>query len=121
MDVELQYGADGLTVEGLPDARTTVVNPSHLPSVEDEYDVVKAAIRLPVAGPPLRRLLRPGQRVAISVCDGTRPQPREVIVPAVLDELEGIVRLEDVVVLVATGTHRGNARRSYGPCWGTRS
>ena len=47
--------------------------------------------------------------VAISVCDGTRPQPRKIVVPAILDELEGIIRLEDVVVLVATGTHRGNS------------
>jgi nickel-dependent lactate racemase len=31
-----------------------------------------------------------------------------VVIPAILDELDGIVRLEDVVVLVATGTHRGN-------------
>jgi lactate racemase len=109
--VELQYGADGLLVEGLPDSRTTVVNPSHLPGVADEYAVVKDAMRQPVAGPPLRELLRRGQAVAISVCDGTRPQPREVVVPAILDELEGIVRLEDVVILVATGTHRGNSEK----------
>ncbi len=51
---------------------------------------------------------RPGQTVAISVCDGTRPQPRHLMVPAVLDELDGIVDPDDVVVLVATGTHRGN-------------
>ena len=30
------------------------------------------------------------------------------MIPAVLEELEGIVALEDVVMLVATGTHRGN-------------
>ena len=30
------------------------------------------------------------------------------MVPAVLSELDGVVRLEDVVVLVATGTHRTN-------------
>ena len=69
---------------------------------------MQAALRAPVAGPPLRSLVRPGQTVAISICDGTRPQPRDIVVPAILDELDGIVRLEDVVVLVATGTHRGN-------------
>lgn len=30
------------------------------------------------------------------------------MIPAVLDELDGVVRREDVVILVATGTHRGN-------------
>ena len=66
------------------------------------------ALRAPVAGPPLRELVGPGQTVAIAVCDGTRPQPRHIVVPAILDELAGVVPLDDVVVLVATGTHRGN-------------
>jgi nickel-dependent lactate racemase len=30
------------------------------------------------------------------------------MIPAILAELDGIVRLEDLVILVATGTHRGN-------------
>jgi hypothetical protein len=37
MDIELQYGSDGLIVEELPDARTTFVNPSHLPGADDDY------------------------------------------------------------------------------------
>jgi nickel-dependent lactate racemase len=109
IDVELQYGAASLTVSGLPGARTTVVEPAHLPSVADESFVVTTALREPVAGPALRACVRRGQTVAISVCDGTRPQPREVVIPAILAELEGIVRLEDVVILIATGTHRGNS------------
>src|SRR4029079_343630 len=32
------------------------------------------------------------------------------MIPAVLDELDGIVRPDDVTVLVATGTHRANTR-----------
>src|SRR4029453_13729949 len=35
-------------------------------------------------------------------------RPREVMIPAILDELDEIVDLDDVVVLVATGTHRAN-------------
>jgi nickel-dependent lactate racemase len=108
MDVELQYGTEGLVVHGLPDGRTTVVEPSHLPAAPDEHAEVVRAIRELLSGPPLRELLSPGKSVAISVCDGTRPQPREVVVPALLEELDGVIRLEDVVILVATGTHRGN-------------
>jgi nickel-dependent lactate racemase len=57
----------------------------------------------------LREVVHGRRTVAISVCDGTRPQPRHIVVPALLEELDGLVRLEDVVVLVATGTHRGNS------------
>jgi nickel-dependent lactate racemase len=105
--VELAYGRDGLTVD-LPEERTTVVEPLHPPAAADERGAVLEALRHPLAGPPLREVVRGRRTVAISICDGTRAQPREIVVPAILEELEGLLRLEDVVVLVATGTHRGN-------------
>ncbi|AYC43849.1 MULTISPECIES: nickel-dependent lactate racemase [Streptomyces] len=108
MKVRLAYGRSGLDID--VDPRTaTVVEPVHHEAAPDQSAVLRAALRDPVAGPPLRERVRPGQTVAISACDGTRPQPRHLMIPAVLDELDGIVRLEDVVVLVATGTHRGNS------------
>jgi len=107
--VELAYGETGLAID-VPADRTTVVTPRQLEAVPDERGAVRAALRHPTAGPPLRDRVHAGQTVAISMCDGTRPQPRHVMIPALLDELDGIVRPEDVVVLVATGTHRGNTR-----------
>jgi nickel-dependent lactate racemase len=105
--VELAYGETGLVVD-LPSDRTTVVVPRHVAAVADERAAVLDALRRPTFGAPLRERLRPGQHVAISICDGTRPQPRRVVVPALLDELEGVIDADDVVVIVATGTHRGN-------------
>jgi nickel-dependent lactate racemase len=105
--VRLAYGDAGLSVD-LPAERTTVVEPVYVPGAADQRDVLRAALRNPVAGPPLRELARPGQKVAISMCDGTRAQPRHLMIPAVLEELDGVVDLDDVVILVATGTHRGN-------------
>jgi nickel-dependent lactate racemase len=105
--VELAYGETGLAID-VPADRTTVVMPRQIDAVPDGRAAVVAALRQPTAGPPLRDRVRPGQTVAISMCDGTRPQPRHVMIPALLDELDGIVHPDDVVVLVATGTHRGN-------------
>ena len=105
MKVRLAYGGGGLEVE-LPEERTTVVEPAYHEGAADETAVLRAALRAPVAGPPLRELARPGMKVAISMCDGTRAQPRDKMIPAVLDELG--VPDSDVVILVATGTHRGN-------------
>jgi lactate racemase len=117
MRVRLAYGESGLDIVVNP-AITTVVEPVHHPAAPDQAAVLRAALRAPVAGPPLRERVRPGQTVAISACDGTRPQPRHLMLPAVLAELDGVVRREDVVVLVATGTHRGNSaaelRRMFG-------
>src|SRR6185436_10439313 len=105
MKVRLAYGAGGLEVE-LPEERTTVVEPAYHEGAPDELDVLRRALQEPVAGPPLRELARAGSKVAISMCDGTRAQPRDKMIPAVLDELG--VPDEDVVILVATVTHRGN-------------
>ena len=105
--VRLAYGDTGLSVD-LPAERTTVVEPVYAQGAADQREVLRTALRRPVAGPPLRELARPGQKVAIAMCDGTRAQPRHLMIPAVLEELDGIVDLDDVVILVATGTHRGN-------------
>lgn len=105
--VRLAFGKSGLDVE-LPAERTTVIEPVFEAGDSDPMAVLRGALTEPVAGPRLRDIVRPGQTVAISMCDLTRPQPRALMLSALLDELDGRVRLEDIVVLVATGTHRGN-------------
>lgn len=105
--VRLAYGETGLDLRVDP-AVTTVVAPRHHQASSSPREILRAALRSPVAGPPLRDRVRRGQTVAISACDGTRPQPRHLMIPAILEELDGLVDLADVVVLVATGTHRGN-------------
>jgi nickel-dependent lactate racemase len=107
VNVRLAYGTSGLDVE-LPPARTTVIEPLSHPGAADEAAELRAALAAPVAGPRLRELVRPGQTVAIAICDGTRAQPRELMIPALLEELDGVAADEDIVLLVATGTHRGN-------------
>ena len=107
IDVNVAYGRDGVRVS-LPRSRTTVVAPAHQPATAAPREVLRAALRQPVAGPPLRELVTAGQRVAVAICDGTRPQPREAMVRALLAELAGVIRVEDVTLLVATGTHRAS-------------
>ena len=106
MLTELAYGTAGLTIE-LPDD-AVVVAPQHAVPAADAAATLRRALREPVAGPALRRRVRRGQTVAISACDITRAQPRAAMIGAVLDELDGVVRLDDLVVLVATGSHRAN-------------
>ena len=107
LDIDLAYGRQGLSIS-LPAERTTVVAPAYHPAAPDVPAALRDALRHPVAGPPLRAVVRPGQRVAVSVCDVTRPQPREAMLRALLTELAGLVSPDDVTVLIATGTHRGN-------------
>ncbi|RYF57048.1 MAG: nickel-dependent lactate racemase, partial [Comamonadaceae bacterium] len=105
--MELAYGKGGLTIE-LPEARTTVVSPAYQEAAVDVPTTLRNALAKPVSGAPLRDIVRPGQKIAVSMCDLTRPQPRELMVRALLAELDGIVTRDDVTLLIATGTHRGN-------------
>jgi nickel-dependent lactate racemase len=106
MIVGLSYGEQGLDIE-VP-AGAVVVCPKDAAAAADPLAELTAALRAPVTGPPLREKVKRGQKVAISVCDGTRAQPREIMLRAVLSELDGIIDSRDIVILVATGTHRAN-------------
>ena len=101
--VRVAYGATGLIVTVPHDA--TVVSPSYAEPVADEVAAVRGALESPVAGVRLRDLVRRGSSVAIAVCDATRPQPRRPMLEAIAGVLDGIIRDDDVVVLIATGTH----------------
>ena len=107
MKVQIAYGERGLEVD-LPPDRTTVIVPTHDPPAPDALEAVRTALRQPISGPQLRDVVHRGQKVAISVCDGTRAQPRRIVIPAILDELDGIVPTWRTSCPVATGTHRGN-------------
>jgi nickel-dependent lactate racemase len=104
--LRLDYGTDGLVVT-LPDERVTVIEPVARPAAPDPHATLLDAIRHPIDSAPLRDRVRPGKRIAISVCDITRAQPRALQIAALLAEMPG-VRDEDVTILIATGTHRAN-------------
>jgi lactate racemase len=106
MRVKLDYGTDGLDV-ALPDDHVTVIEPLYRPPAADPLATLLAAMRAPIDRPPLPAIVKPGQKIAISVCDITRAQPRREMLTAIFTELPH-VRLEDVTILIATGTHRAN-------------
>jgi nickel-dependent lactate racemase len=84
-----------------------MVEPSFLPAINNPQAALIAALRAPIGRPPLRDIVRPGQKIAISVCDITRPQPRQAMLRAIIEEMPDI-NPHDVTILIATGTHRTN-------------
>jgi nickel-dependent lactate racemase len=104
--VRLDYGVTGLEVD-LPQERVTIIEPVFRPAIADPHRALMAALRAPLGRPPLRDLVRRGQRVAISVCDITRAQPRQEMLAALFEEMPEIPA-EDITILIATGTHRTN-------------
>jgi lactate racemase len=106
MKLKLDYGTTGL-IEEFPDD-ATVIEPLYVPPVPDPLTTLRDAIRSPLGKKQLRELVKPGQKVAVSVCDITRAQPRQVMLEALFSEIPGL-RLGDVTIFIATGTHRQNS------------
>jgi len=104
--LKLDYGSNGLTVD-LPEDRTTVIEPQHVPAVSDAMAALRKAMADPMGRRPLRELVKAGQKIGISVCDITRAQPRQLTLEALFSEMPGI-RRDDVTIFIATGTHRRN-------------
>ena len=106
--INLAYGRTGLLVD-FPAACTTVLEPAFVDGLSDQQEAIRSALRHPIGTDPLRSLVSAEQTVAISVCDITRPIPNRTILPVILHELEH-VPVHQIVILIATGTHRGNTR-----------
>jgi hypothetical protein len=79
----MAYGTTGLDVEVPPEAH--VVWPHAVPALPDPAGALQAALRRPLAGPARRACVGAGRRVAIAVCDVTRPQPRRCHLEPVAD------------------------------------
>jgi nickel-dependent lactate racemase len=103
--VELAYGRHGTSVE-VP-AGAEVIAPLDEPGLEDEAASITAALRRPLAGPPLQELTASAARVAVVFPDLTRPMPNRTVLPPLLAELaRGGVPDDRITLLCATGTHR---------------
>ena len=105
MKVKLDYGTTGLLAD-FPDS-ATVIEPIYVPPVPDPVSTLRNAIRSPIGKLSLRELVKRGQTIGISVCDITRAQPRQLMLEALFSEIPGL-RLDDVTIFIATGTHRRN-------------
>jgi nickel-dependent lactate racemase len=105
MIVKLAYGKTGLTIE-LPDNyNIDLIEPRWVESVSDEKKAIITSLRNPYNCRPLADLITPGKRVAIVFSDITRATPYNIIIPALLGELQSVPR-ENICFFCANGTHR---------------
>lgn len=104
--IRLQYGTEGLELE-VDAPSVTVVEPQYVPGLPDEAAAFREAVRAPIGRPPLRDLVRPGERVAVVIPDITRPLPSDRLLPWLFEELSH-VPAGNFVIVNGTGSHRAN-------------
>jgi lactate racemase len=106
MNCDLAYGEGALAIE-LPEDRTTVIKPTPQRAVPDEQAAVFQALEQPIASLPLRKLLKPGDRVCIVFTDITRATPNRRLIPWLLEYLADVPP-QNITLLNGLGTHRPN-------------
>ena len=105
--VTLDYGRTGLAVD-LPADR--VIGPLSMRDVaplDNPAAAIAESLLRPIGTPPLAKLARGRRDACIVICDITRPVPNEIILRPMLTTLHDAgIKLENVLILVATGLHR---------------
>ncbi len=114
MQVRLDYGRTGLEIS-LPTANVAgVLAYKQHPPLASPQRALQDVLSNPTpsaegVGLSLFELARQRTTACILICDITRPVPNQLILAQLLETLEraGITR-DDILILVATGLHRGN-------------
>jgi lactate racemase len=86
-----------------------------IPPIVDLDKAIKTALAHPLDSPPLREIVRPGEKVVVTVSDITRIWQRmDRILPIILDELNAAgVPDENITVLIVVGAHRLNTESEF--------
>lgn len=101
------FDGDKLTFELPAGMQALTVEPQPVAPLANMEESLEAALAEPVDSAPLRELARPGDRICIVFTDATRAVPDDLLVPALLRELETAgVRDEDITLLCGVGMHR---------------
>ena len=105
--VNLAYGKGNMVIT-VPD-EAVVIEPRHLPGLQDEKKAVQAAMRSPIGSPALKGMVKPTDTVAIVISDITRPTPNHKIVPWIMEELDQVPK-SNFVIINGLGSHRANTK-----------
>ena len=107
----IPYGHESVTFRLPSGLRGRLLESNPMPPLPAPRQAIDEALQNPLASPPIRELARRGMKVVVAVTDATRACPDDLLVPPILNELNGAgVPDEDVTVMVGIGMHRPATR-----------
>ena len=114
-EYDLPYGKQQLAVHLDDSYSVDLFLPKELSPTGDENDLVCNAIRNPLNLFKFSQKIGEKTRVAISINDKTRPVPNNLLFPPLLKALEEAgVRSENILLIIATGTHQPMPANEFG-------
>lgn len=107
MQLSFKIGAGIQHVDVDEETLLGVLMEKEYPAVGEEKDLIEEALRNPIGTPPLKEIVRRGQKVAIVTSDITRPMPTWKVMPYLLKELYAAgIQSENITLVFALGSHR---------------
>ena len=107
MQINFGYGTREQPVIVPDEQLLAVLTANEMEHTRTGSEAVIYALENPIGAPPLRTLVRPGQKIAIVASDISRPVPSYEILPEILKELFAAgCKTEDITVVFALGSHR---------------
>lgn len=84
-----------------------LIEPRAAAAVGNELKAIEAAIESPIGSPPLREIVKPGERVAIVVNDITRLCRSDLMLPPIVNTLNAAgIPDRNIFIVFALGIHR---------------
>ncbi len=107
MKISIPYGKNKVKLE-LPDrCFIGMIDPPAAEGAKDPSGEILRAIEFPYGEKTLDGMIRPDQKIAIIIDDGSRPTPIAVILPVLLKKLEKCgAAPENIKIVAALGSHR---------------
>ena len=111
----LKYGKTQLSLTIPEEQIVCEILGKEYPPIPDLIGAVKTALQHPIDSPPLREVVRPNEKVVITVSDITRAWQRmDLILPVMLDELNAAgVPDKNITILIVVGGHRQNSEEEF--------
>ena len=110
MELVFKIGTQTQPLEIPGTSLLAVLEPNEIANTLTGEAAVQDALRHPIGTPTLRKILHPGETVAIVTSDITRPMPTWAVMPVLLDELYAAgIRREDITLVFALGSHRSHS------------
>jgi len=108
---KISYGKGEIEIKIPQKNYLTTLSPQYKSGLKDEAGAIKKALANPIGTKRLREIARGKKNAVIVVNDITRPTATYKLLPHLLQELEEAgVSNDQIIFLVATGTHRDNTR-----------
>ena len=106
-DYKLKYGKGYMNVPLDPALVVGELTIKEFPVLADPAAAITEAVRNPIASPPLREIVKPGETVCFIVNDPTRVANSDVFMPILLNECNAAgVPDKDMFIVFSLGTHR---------------